>query len=754
MNRRLFPGDLELIRRVASERGERGVEAVASELCRLWAWHGGEVRCRNILLALAKQGLEGLPQTPRRSSRCNEPGPLPLEFDTSLLEGGLSGLPDIRMSIVHQDEDALWSSLLHRYHPLGARIVIGEHLKYFAWLDQRPVALLLWGRASLKLAARDRLMGWDSQERLHCLDRVANNYRFLILPWVRVPNLGSQLLSINVRRISNDWLQTFGQGLELLETFVNPDQFRGTVYRAANWIPVGYTQGSGRRGTRYHFHGHKKLIFLYPLSSQVRDSLRRRAPPLSVSNELNFLDPGTSASTSSKTGILNGGSMTYCELKAPPCTEEPACSLEAADLEEIARELQSFHRLFRDVFPRREPWEKAEIYLRGIMSSEVERHNAERLALYGPTALPPRTVQFFLTESVWSDQAVRMRNQQLVAEQLGEPNGILILDGSDFPKKGNESAGVGRQYCGTLGKTDNCQAGVFLCYASNRGATLIDAELFLPESWFTEEQKAKRWPGCRIPETRIFKTKPDMGADMIKAVLERGQLPVRWVLADEFFGRDSAFRASIPEKYDYFIQVPCNTRAWVERPATKEVQFKRKGEVKTRRRITANQPTSRELRDLAQNASLTWERATLKEGSKGPIEAEVARIRVIEVHDRLPGREVWAFFRRNLATQEIQYFLCSASADTPMEDLVGVCAQRWTIETCFREAKNELGMDHYEVRSWTGWHHHMTLVMLAQHFLQRTRHSLKKNAGINSSPNHGSVVCCSTTTPIERRRLH
>jgi len=726
MNRRFFPRDLDLVRRVVSERGREGAEAVAGEVCRLLAWHGGKSRCQEVLLALAGRDLVELPwweQPQQRRHRRPEPGPPPQSLDTSPIESTISSLPGIRLSIVGQDEDGLWSSLLHRYHPLGVRVVIGEHLKYFAWLEQRPVALLLWGRASLKLAARDRRLAWSPQERRDSLHRVANNYRFLILPWVRVPNLGSHVLSINVRRIDLDWKQAFGRNLDLLETFVDPERFQATSYRAANWIPVGLTHGSGRTGPNYHFHGHQKMILLYPLSREMRDRLRDRDPPI-PSVPASLLTPG--ASTSSDTGILDGGSMTIPTLNAPPCTEEPACVLEAADLKLVAKELQSFHRMFRDVFPRREPWEKAEIYLRGLLSSEVERHNAERMALYGPTALPPRTMQFFLTESCWPDDAVRIRNEQLVADLLGEPDGLLILDGSDFPKKGSESAGVARQYCGALGKTDNCQAGLFLCYASSRGATLFDADLFLPESWFTEKQKAERWPACRIPEDRTFKTKPDIGAAMINAVFERGQLPIRWVLADEFFGRDSAFRASIPSAYSYFIQVPCNTRVWVDRPKVEEVEFKRKGKLYKRLRIVKGQPRPRELRELADDSNLVWEQVTLKEGAKGPIEAEVTRVRGVDVQNKLPGTDVWAFFRRNPVTKELQYYLSSASAQTPMEVLVRVCPLRWTIEICFRETKNELGMDHYEVRSWTGWHHHMTLVMLAHHFLLRARLRLKK----------------------------
>jgi len=353
-----------------------------------------------------------------------------LAIDTSPIEGEFGSQPRPVLSLVAKAEENLWSTLLENYHPLGDRVVIGEHLRYFAWIEGRPVALLLWGRASLKLAARDRLIGWSIEERKQNLHRVVNNYRFLILPWVRVKHLGSHILSANVRRISRDWQQAFGHGLEVLETFVDPDKFGGTTYRGANWILVGLTNGSGRIGPRYHHHGHRKFIFLYPLSRGLRARFRR-APPV------NQIVSSISCSLSSpETWNMDGNSMIDPLTCAPVCTEKPNHALEAADLGLVAEELRIFHGQFRDVFPRREHWDNAGGYLAGLLSEKVGRCNAERLALLGPEAQRPRTVQHFLSSGAWSNEAVRFRNEQMVAEFLGEPDGMLQGEAATSPSSG------------------------------------------------------------------------------------------------------------------------------------------------------------------------------------------------------------------------------------------------------------------------------------------------------------------------------
>ncbi len=299
------------------------------------------------------------------------------------------------------------------------------------------------------------------------------------------------------------------------------------------------------------------------------------------------------------------------------------------------------------------------------------------------------------------------------------------MDGSDIPKKGNRSAGVARQYCGATGKVDNCQAGVFLAYSNSGGATLVDGDLYLPESWFTQEKK-KLWKDCRIPESCAFWTKPQMALEMIGAIHARGQLPVKWILADEGFSRDSSFLDGIPKDYFYFCEVPSDTRIWLARPQTQE--YIPRGGTAPRVRIKKGELQPKQVSQILDCPDLKWEIRTLKEGAKGPLVSRIARMRVVEVRNGLPGEDVWLFLRRNPETDEVKFFLSNAPENTSLDEMSEVSVARWPIETCFQEAKGQLGMDQYEVRSYTGWQHHMTLIMLAHHFLIQVRHRLKKNA--------------------------
>jgi hypothetical protein len=172
-----------------------------------------------------------------------------------------------------------WEILIDRFHYLGHRKIVGEHLRYAAYLEGQVVACLAWASAALRCPTRDRFIGWDDATRKRQLPSVVNNTRFLILPWIRVPHLASKILAMNLRRLNADWQQTWGHGLVLAETFVDAARFKGTCYRAANWVEVGTTQGRGKKGNRYHHHGRPKTVWLYPLHRRWQQRLTVPEPP-------------------------------------------------------------------------------------------------------------------------------------------------------------------------------------------------------------------------------------------------------------------------------------------------------------------------------------------------------------------------------------------------------------------------------------------------------------------------------------------
>jgi len=400
---------------------------------------------------------------------------------------------------------------------------------------------------------------------------------------------------------------------------------------------------------------------------------------------------------------------TPMQLVPPPSGRPPEINLAPRDGATLAAELAAYHALFAPLFARAEQRRGAWHYLQGQLL-DLERKTSEPLAL----ALPDgdvQAVQQFISQSTWDAEAVLLRHQEIVTATLGDAEtGVLIVDGCAFPQQGPESVGVARQWCGARGKVANCQASVVACYASRHGYTLVDRRLYLPEKWFTPAYAARRARGGVPPEV-TFRTKPQVAGEIVATLRARAVLPFRYVTGDEGFGPNTV----LLDQRDtadliYLAEVPHTTRVWREREDA----------------VTATAgagPTVVEVGALAAALpAAAWTRPLIKEGAKGPLEADIARVRARATRDGQPGPDVWVVLRRSLdATPAIKASLSNASADTPLATLVWRCGMRWPVETGLMEAKGEVGLDHDEVRGWVGWHHHSTLSFLAHHFLVRAR---------------------------------
>ena len=412
--------------------------------------------------------------------------------------------------------------------------------------------------------------------------------------------------------------------------------------------------------------------------------------------------------------------------------DAPPWNLSEEQVARLARELVVYHRQFRGLFYRKEQRRWALKYLHGLLLPERNK-SVEGIALAVKDG-NVRNLQQFIGVGAWDDRAVLRKHAELVAESLGERGGALIVDGSEFPKKGRHSAGVMRQYCGATGKIDNCQAGVFVAYASARGHTLLDRRLYLPQEWFAQEARP-RWNRCDIPQGTPFRTKPQLAWEMIEQVVAQGVVPFSWVLCDEAFGDNPQFLGRLEAaQITYLAEVAVSTRVWLKRPLTRIAPWKGNGRPPTRERIAPGQAPSIRVDELAaQLPRSAWRTHLVKEGEKGPIRAQFAFVRAVAVRNRLPGPEVWVMLRRTLGeSPELKVYLSNAPADTPRRELVRMSGMRWPVETCFEEAKGNLGMASYQTRSWPGWHHHLTLVMLAHHFLVRLK--LRQKGGRSHSP--------------------
>jgi SRSO17 transposase len=407
------------------------------------------------------------------------------------------------------------------------------------------------------------------------------------------------------------------------------------------------------------------------------------------------------------------------------------------DITELMRPLKEFHAIFSPLFARREQREWAEIYLLGLLSPEMDRKSIEPMVLNlkGADGNAVRAVQQFIGEGGWTDDPIRKRHWQEVERTLGEEDGVIPLDGSDFPKQGKESAGVKRQYCGQLGKRANCQAGVFAGYVSSKGYTLLDSRLYMPEEWFNKEY-ADRRKKCRIPKEIRFQTKNELAWEMLEAIDREGTLRFRWVVCDEAFGCDTWLLDQIAGlKRWYFAEVPRNTQVWTHRPKMAVPLWSGRGRKPKRPTLLDGQPLPHAVHDIADFLPVErWSRHTIKEGSKGPIVADFAALRVIGVRAGLPGPEVWLVLRRNIDTGEVKFYLSNAPAEMELTTLVRMSGMRWPIDICFEDGKQLLGMGDYEVRSWIGWYHHMTLCMLAHYFLVRLQQQFKKNSPPDFAP--------------------
>ena len=421
----------------------------------------------------------------------------------------------------------------------------------------------------------------------------------------------------------------------------------------------------------------------------------------------------------------------------PPSGRAAKARMTEADVERCADALCAYQREVTAVFARREQREWSRFYLCGQLS-KLERKTMEPmvLALLKTDRNAVRGLQQFIGQSPWPTAPILLKHQARVAAALGEPAAVVIVDGSGFPKDGPESVGAAPQYCGHLGKVANCQEGVFAAYVSSHGYTFLDARLYLPEVWFGDDYQ-ERWRRCGIPATTRFQTEPALALEMVTELAHGGIIPFQWVAADGHFGGNPAFLDGIRalDKW-YMAEVPADTHVWLRQPAIQAPGRGPLGRPRLKPRLAPNAPLSQAVGHVAASlARSRWHTWTLKEGGKGPMIAEFAFAKIIDSRAGLPGTRQWLILRRGLgAGAETKYYLSNAPFTCSPSEFVRLSGMRWPIETAFEEGKGEVGMDHYETRTWRGWHHHMTQTFLAHFFLVHVRLMHKKSTGFDHRP--------------------
>jgi SRSO17 transposase len=389
--------------------------------------------------------------------------------------------------------------------------------------------------------------------------------------------------------------------------------------------------------------------------------------------------------------------------------------------------LEAFLRPFVAALPSPPQQTNARHYVQGLLSDlgskDVESiaylHDRERQGL-----------QKFIGQADWDHQPLLTELARQVGQELGEPDGVLVFDPSAFPKKGTESVGVQRQWCGRLGKIDNCQVGIYLGYASRREHALVDVRLYLPKEWAKGTRRRRK---AGVPEDVRFRTRHELALEMLDG---RGPLlPHAWVSGDDELGRCSWFRQELRERHErYLLAVPSNTAA---RDLTApDPPYGGHG-----RRPQA--PFTRVDRWCAALPEAAWETVEVRDGEKGPVVVQVAWTLV---QARTEGRvsdvaELLVAFRERQGDGSCKhdYLLSNAPLGTPVAEFARVFKAQHRIEECLKRAKGEAGLADYQVRTWEGWHHHQTLSLLATWFLtQETRRGKKADAGADGAAGAGA----------------
>jgi len=392
-------------------------------------------------------------------------------------------------------------------------------------------------------------------------------------------------------------------------------------------------------------------------------------------------------------------------------------------IEDLGDFLEPYKKFFGE---RSEPRETGCQYVQGLIAN-LPRKSAEPIAeLFGKDR---KTVQRFVGMYEWPDEEVRRLMAKELVRTLGHPDGVIIFDPSAFPKQGRMSVGVARQWCGVKGKTDNCQVGCFVSYASPHGSSIVDGQLYLPEEWVNNSAMREI---CRVPPDVQFQKKWEIADQMLRTY--ESQLPHSRILADAEFGRCGEFRDRLSERGEsYLLDIPRNLEIRVYQ-----------GNFLIPAPTTPEEWTKRALQRV-------WNRYDIRDTARGALFVEGIMVNVVTIREDKTHRHEILVVKRDLATGELRYALANGASKVSLRRLLQDWSRRHTVEECFQRAKSDLGMDHYEVRSWIGWHHHITMVLLALCFLEKER--IKKRRSFSPSDSFSDCLDHERTDPCADQRF-
>lgn len=389
--------------------------------------------------------------------------------------------------------------------------------------------------------------------------------------------------------------------------------------------------------------------------------------------------------------------------------------------------LEEFMRPFLHVWGRSEPRAHALTYMQGLLS-DLEWKNVESIAYRA--GFDRMGLQRFIGWAKWDDAPLRMELARQVGLRLGEPDGVLVFDPSAHPKSGTKSVGVARQWCGRLGKVENCQVGIYMGYASRKEHALVDVRLYLPEEWTRDKARCHR---AGVPkECCRHRTRHQLCLEMLK---EKGHLlPHSWIAGDDELGRPAAFRSNLDRLGErYLLAIPSNTL--IRDLEAEPPPYQGAGRPATR-------PWQRVDRWIAAQPDTAWTEIDVRDGAKGPLVIQILKRRVAartEKRTEGPAETLVVIRDRDREKEhvvKVDYYLSNGSIDVPLAEFARVAKAEHRIEECLQRGKSEAGLSDYEVRSWSGWYHHQTLSLMASWFsITETLRGKKKHTGNHASTN-------------------
>jgi len=729
--RSITPSDVRTVQELLSEKPDLGRWGLALELCERWQWRtvqgGWKGRAAAAVLSgMAKRGWIELPASTRSRTPGPVRGPKAEGWLCEAIEGPLNQYRPLRWELVQSVEQRRqWRQLLDAYHYLGAPGMVGANLKYFVY---GPAGHLLgalgWQSAVGHLGCRNRLLAWNPEQRARYLDRLVNNVRFLVLPWVKVPGVASVILSEGVRRLQRDWPERYGQQVWWVESFVDRQRFEAVSYRAAGWLAIGWTQGFAKRPEGFVHHGHRKEVYVYVAQPRMRRLIHGDDCQPMLNRSVLLAQRGSEERRLAKT-LRMKRILASWKPDLPPQGQ-----LSVAEMETVGQELSAFAALFHPAFGRVEPAQWLELHLQGLLSQRSGKDlESIRRRLDNPGQV--RHLERFLSDYRWDESWMAERHWQLAAEALNDPQGVWSIHACQFPKLGQSSVGVAPQYCAALDKRVHCQSAVFIGYSSPKGQGLLESRLYLPPVWF-EPEFAQRRRQCRIPKETTFETQQQLALELLSPLLKTRRFGGHWIAWDGSLGDPEGFLEQLPKDFYYLAEIAGTRRVWLTETGLGE-------------RFKTESCAAEQLLQL--EPLLDWQTYPLSE--EGPILATWARLRVSLNVERTAPSQRWLLLRRQ-TNGPIQYALSNAPAEISWRDLVGASGAHGAVARCFGEGKSTLRFDRYEHRSWTAWHRHMRLAFLAQLFLLRLQIRSKNK----SSLDHPSALIAPAPPTFSTNEAH